>query len=474
MARIGIGFKDGKYVPPVTVDGVLITDKTDEKKIIAERQLTKDAIASLPPATTFEEADARIKRIQSINAGSTESLLADAAYSNVRNSGTGKVLENGRTGTITFGPNGSTRTVYDPPQPSQPPQSAATPENKSLPVQPKIPTPTASGAPIVPSSTTPRVAAPTDDNTPASRSTNQTMLDAITQPGGLIAPQPNILDQFASYTYNIAWYALTPQQFNLLSTLPKIDVSQWSLLVQSGGASKQQNATTQQGVNFGQSTPLNGPLTKIATPNRNEYFTLDYYLDDLEIKSQITGANASQVGELSFKVSEPNGITLIPNLNYAIRGLNAATPLAAQFCLVIKFYGWDIDGNLITDPTLNRGLKGLTPSISNAILTRYYPFTITQLDFKIDGKNVVYHIKGLPTQYIKAASTGLGSIPGNWEFTGETLGQVLSGTTNASAENSNITDGRESTTTDAPPAQTGTTVRSAYSAQTVDVNNGIM
>ena len=465
-SNVRAGDKDGKYVPPVTVDGVLIEDPIAVAKIIAAKQATKDAIAALPPATTFEAAEKRFNLIQQIYGESQVSLLADAAYSNIRNSGTGKVYENGRTGTITFEPNGSRRTVYDPP--------AATPSEQSLPVQPKIPTPTASGKPIVPTSTTPTVAAPTDDNTPASRTTNQTMLDAITQPGGLIAPQPNILDQFASYTYNIAWYGLTPQQFNKLASSPKIDVSQWSLLVQSGGASNQQNATTQQGVNYGQSTPINGPLTKISTPNRNKYFTLDYYLDDLEIICKVTGANASQVAELSFKVSEPNGITLIPNLNYAIRDLNSATPLAAQFCLVIKFYGWDIDGNLITDPTLNRGLKGLTPSISNAILTRYYPFTISQLDFKIDGKNVVYAIKGLPTQYSKAASTGLGSIPGNWEFTGETLGQVLSGTTNASAQNSNTTDGRESTTAGAPPIQTGPTVRSAYSAQTVDVNNGIM
>ena len=466
MAGARIGFKDGKYVPPVTVNGVLIENPTDVAKIIAERQLIEDAIASLPPARTIEEEEKKILQIQRIYGGSNESLLADAAYSNVRNSGTGKVLENGRTGTITFGPNGSTRTVYDPP--------AAIPTDRSLPVQPKIPTPTASGEPIVPTSANPTVAAPTDDNTPASRSTNETMLDAITQPGGLIQPRPNILDQFASYTYNIAWYLLTVPQYRAINDVATIDPSQWSLLVQSGGASNQQNATTQQGVNSGQTTPINGPLTKLATPNRNKYFTLDYYLDDLEIKSKITGSNASQVSEISFKVSDPNGITLIPNLNYAVRDLTDATPLAAQFCLVIKFYGWDIDGNLITDPTLNRGLKGLTPSISNSILTRYYPFAIPKMDFKIDGKNVVYEIKGQPLPYIIGASSGLGSIKGSWEFSGETLGQVLSGTTNTSSQNSNIIDGRESTTTAAPPAQTGTTQRSAYSAQTVDVNNGIM
>lgn len=451
-SNVSIGIKDGKYVPPVVVDGVLITDKTDEAKIIAERQLTEDAIAALPPATTIAEAESRFRRIQLIMAGSTENLLADAAYSNVRNSGIGKVLENGRTGTITFGPNGSRRTVYDP--------ITATPADTSPPVQPKIPTPTASGEPIVPTSTNPTVAAPTDDNSngPNTISGTNLLINTGTQPGLPIQPRPNILDQFASYTYNLGWYALTPEQYAAVVSTTRMDISQWSLLVQSGGAAQQQNGITQQGVNSGQSTQLNVPFTVLATPNRNKYFTQDYYLDDLQIESTVTGANASQFSKISFKVSEPNGITLVPNLTYATRELSASSPINCDFCMVIKFYGWDIEGNLITDPTRNIGTPGATPTISNAVLTRYYPFTITNVEFKIDGKHVVYDIKCAPKNYVKSASTSLGSIPSNFELSGETVGQILSATSpiNFNTLAGLAQFGRESTNTSAPPnAQTG-------------------
>jgi hypothetical protein len=305
---------------------------------------------------------------------------------------------------------------------------------------------------------TPPPQSPTDDNTPRSRATIEQQINESNKTSGAITPRPNILDQFASYTYNIAWYCLTVDQYRNMKSTSKVDVSQWSLLVQSGGAAQQQNGTTQQGVNFGQNTPINGPVTVLKTPNRNKYFTLDYYLDDLEIKSQVTGSNASQFSEITFKVSEPNGITLIPNLNYAIRELTDATPLAAQFCIVIKFYGWDIDGNLITDPTKNTGSNGASPSISNAAITRYYPFTIAKVDFKIDGKTIVYDIKGIPTRYITASSTSLGSIPSDFEFSGETVGQVLSSSGNSASVKAGP-DGRESTNTSSPSAPTSSTVR---------------
>ena len=308
---------------------------------------------------------------------------------------------------------------------------------------------------------TPPEQSPTDDNTPRSRVTIDQQINESNKTSGAITPRPNILDQFASYTYNIAWYCLTVDQYKNMKSTSKVDVSQWSLLVQSGGAAQQQQGTTQQGVNFGQNTPINGPVTVLKTPNRNKYFTLDYYLDDLEIKSQVTGSNASQFSEITFKVSEPNGITLIPNLNYAIRELTDATPLAAQFCIVIKFYGWDINGNLITDPTSSRGVPGATPSAANAAVVRYYPFQITKFDFKLASKQVEYSIEGVAAPFKYATSTAFGSVPYNIELTGETVKQVLvgNGTTNTvplDAKGKPIDAGREGTNTDTPGTNNNT------------------
>jgi len=316
-------------------------------------------------------------------------------------------------------------------------------------------------APITPIVTKPTASAAPDDNTSRSRTSVNQNINNSTNPSNLITPRANILDQFASYTYNIAWYGLTVEQFRSIKSTVNIDISSWSLLVQSGGAAQQQQGESQPASNAAQFNKINGPTTKLATPNRNKYFSLDYYLDDLTIKSKVTGTNATQTSEISFKVSEPNGITLFSNLNYAIRDLNQTTPLMTQFCLVIKFYGWDIDGNLVTDPTKNTGSNGATPSISNSILTRYYPFIISKIDFKLDGKNVVYEVKGIPVQYNKAASSSLGSIQSNLEFTGETVNQVLGGTQNSVANAQATPDGREATNTASPSEQLGPISRSS-------------
>jgi hypothetical protein len=293
-----------------------------------------------------------------------------------------------------------------------------------------------------------------------------TQVEALTnvagQPGQYVQPRTNILDQFASYTYNLGWYMLTPSQFTELSVsaTSRIDVSQWSLLVQSGGADKQVQSVTYLGTDPVPNNNVRVAANFFATPNRNRYFTLDYYLDDLVIKSTVTNANASQFSNISFKVTEPNGITLVPNLNYAAREVgNGALPLSTDYCMVIKFYGWDINGNLITDPTQNLGIPGVTPTISNAILTRYYPFTINKINFKVESKSVIYEIEAAPKPYAKASSTSLGSIPTNLELSGETVGQLLSGSGNilrsAISKIKAALDGRDATNVPTPNVVTG-------------------
>ena len=52
--------------------------------------------------------------------------------------------------------------------------------------------------------------APRDDNVSPTTNTTQQILNANFNQ--VIKPQPNVLDQFASYTYGISWYLLTPLQ----------------------------------------------------------------------------------------------------------------------------------------------------------------------------------------------------------------------------------------------------------------------
>jgi hypothetical protein len=75
-----------------------------------------------------------------------------------------------------------------------------------------------------------------DASTNNTKSGTDRAFNAATNPSNPITPSPNILDQFASYTYNLSWYLLTPQQANVLASTSKINTNEWSLLVRSGGS----------------------------------------------------------------------------------------------------------------------------------------------------------------------------------------------------------------------------------------------
>ena len=51
-----------------------------------------------------------------------------------------------------------------------------------------------------------------------------------------ITPQPNILDQYPSYTYNVSVYLTSPAQYRQLVGLKQRNVNGYNLLFQSGGA----------------------------------------------------------------------------------------------------------------------------------------------------------------------------------------------------------------------------------------------
>jgi len=182
--------------------------------------------------------------------------------------------------------------------------------------------------------------------------------------------------------------------------------------------------------------PAVQPAQPQAQPGRNKYFNNDYYMDDLEINGFfMSGIGPSTFQDLSFKVTEPNGITLAYNLNRAIRDLykqDTAAVNLATFVMVIRFYGWDEKGNLVTNIAPVPGTPGTVPNNSNAVVVKYLPFTITDLDFKMNGKVVEYHIKAAGmTNYRFAQSTALGTVPHDWQLVGETVEQVLNGTSTA-------------------------------------------
>jgi hypothetical protein len=263
-------------------------------------------------------------------------------------------------------------------------------------------------------------AANRDDNTrPNSNSTAQIINASFNQ---RIVPRKNVLDEYASYTYAITWYLLTPDQYNEMVRSKKKNCASWQLLMQSGGAP---------------TVAADATATASSPAGRNKFFDLDYYIDDLEIESMIplkgTGA-ANTATNIRFKVTEPSGITLIENLSNAVKTLykernvdkNANYPMA-QYCLVVRFYGYNENGELIT--TGRRGTNGQTNLTDpRAIVEKFYPFVITNIKFRIPRASVVeYQVDAKPIPHFYNKSQDRGSIPFAFELAGTTVEQILQG-----------------------------------------------
>ena len=228
----------------------------------------------------------------------------------------------------------------------------------------------------------------------------------------LIPTQPNQLDQYASYTYSISWYLLSEAQFKAMAKTQQANVTGWQLLMQSGGA------------------PVAG---------RSPAFSVDYYMDDLEITSKIWGGGkqmANNAVDIKFRVTEPNGITLIQSLFNAVKSVYGATPttsgttdapnyLTAQYCLVIQFYGYDTNGKLVAPAKGSYSTDGGYGQ--SAVITKYYPFTLTDIKFTVANKAIEYSIMGKPIPMKYNSSTDRGTIPHAFTMTGQTVNQLLNG-----------------------------------------------
>jgi hypothetical protein len=292
-----------------------------------------------------------------------------------------------------------------------------------------------------------------NDNTPPpSTNANQ---QAINQnfSNQLITPQPNVLDRYASYTYAISWWILTPDQYNTLAggqgLAPAFGTGNWSLLMQSGGA------------------PISG---------RNQFFPDDYYLDDLEIETFLmgkgTGMSTNGV-EIKFKVVEPNGLTLLQNLYKAVTGVykNIRAPNygAAQYCLTIEFYGYDANGNLVAPAT-----GSIAGSNVQSVIKKYYPFIIQNITFRTVANQIEYLVVGKPVPYSTGASQARGTIPFAFKLTGQTVSQLLQGG-GSSATTAPASLGERATTTaparvSTPAPNPGASVNDIRASAGVDAN----
>jgi hypothetical protein len=168
----------------------------------------------------------------------------------------------------------------------------------------------------------------------------------------------------------------------------------------------------------------------------NFRYNLDYYIDNLEFNLAYGGSpvagGAATFSDLSFTVTEPNGISLLDNLYRAVSDLYTQKNLvkpgtapnysAAMYVIAIRFYGYDIDGNLVQPIARQTGVTD-----NQAAVEKFIPFIISTIDFKVGSNLVQYQVKGTSPGTATGFSTNRGSIPQNFQFQGTTVKDILVG-----------------------------------------------
>jgi hypothetical protein len=262
------------------------------------------------------------------------------------------------------------------------------------------------------------------------RATTKVILDKFSDK---IIPEPNVLDQYASYTYSISWYLLEPRSMENLKRTGKLSLAGFNLLMQSGGAAAAEIVATEtESANIG---------------GRNARFPLDYYLDNLEIDSNILGGKtgaAHNVSRIKFTVTEPNGITLLNNLYLAVQDVYKQPRLKyqwAHYALVIRFYGYDSQGNLAQARAPNTQATD-----RSAVVEKVYPFVIDNIRFRVANRLVEYNVEASPLVYTLGYSQYRGTVKEQMRVSGSTVKDLLGGFSDASAQSAAnaASDGRPS------------------------------
>ena len=250
-----------------------------------------------------------------------------------------------------------------------------------------------------------------------------------------ITPQSNILDRFASYTYSASVYLMSTLQYERLLRRKKKDINGYFLLFQSGGAPTNKGGFVGRGsgtVN-GQDPGTEG-LDALGVDDfgRNPAFPQDFYIDSITIDNALPGRatqTAHMVTDLKFTVIEPSNITLLDRLYRAVQDVGQVQgdnqPInytAAAYLMVMRWYGYDINGNLMAvgaaDPN-----TGLTDP--NAVVEKFIPFLIKKIDWSVSSKLVTYDFDCAPIGQIVAGGTRRGTIPYDTQFTASTVRELL-------------------------------------------------
>lgn len=252
---------------------------------------------------------------------------------------------------------------------------------------------------------------------------------------GQIITQSNVLDRYASSTYSISIYLMSPTDYARLIRTKQKNLAGYNLLIQSAGIPLSTGFGRQPDVADVGEVP--GVTTFSLDQGRNEFFQEDFYIDDLRVQSVMSGkgtAGPHNVTQMDFKIIEPNGITLLPRLYKAVQqyvagqaGKGEQNYAAQNYLMVIKFYGYDDQGNQYLPIKGSRLDDNGQPVTTPQVIEKFIPFQFTSLKFRVADKITEYQCEAVCPQNLVATGPARGTIPYNVEITSKTLKELFNG-----------------------------------------------
>lgn len=243
----------------------------------------------------------------------------------------------------------------------------------------------------------------------------------------------NPLGSFASYTYQITLYMVTPDAYELF-----IQSGRKNINLLANARNNDGSAGTGTGAGayiIAQSGGINN-----KTSQRAPGFETDFYIDNLRITTATNGKaslTATNTTRMSFQILEPYGFSFITKLRNAGEALqqyskalgyqNLSNASKQFFILGLRFQGYDINGNALTGKETLYGDPLDPQGTDNGIFEQFYDIVLTKISFKLDGKAVVYNIEAAATAPQAAWGLKRGIIKSPKTLEGNTVADILSG-----------------------------------------------
>lgn len=217
----------------------------------------------------------------------------------------------------------------------------------------------------------------------------------------------NPLSKFSSYTYRLTLYMMSPSALATHNETGVWDKSSLYIVAQSAGADG------------------------LRAPG----FELDYFIDNLEMlttvtKDEVNGAttnfkfDVSESYGMSFPTLLMNAATKVGNKDVTGQLDDMANAMGQFFLLVVRFYGYDDKGNLVTAPS--SPLSTTNKTNDPGLFERAFPIILTNMSAKLDNKTVRYTIEAQPISEKMMLDANTGAIKEALNISGETVKTILS------------------------------------------------